>query len=263
MDLRGGGRRSVTVWRRIWSWLDATLRRSRLESEMDAELRFHLEAYAQDLVSGGVPRQEAMRRARIEFGGIERVKEEGREARGVSVLETLTQDLRYGARMLPKNPGFTTVAVLTLALGIGANSAIFSVINAVLFRPLPVDAPNELVDLYSAMPGEMFEYAPLAYPDYVDFRDNNKTLVGLLGFAPNFLALERNSESEMISVEAVTGNYFDVLGVRPVLGRTFDAGQDKVPGGNLFVVLSYTAWQRKFNADPSVIGKTVRPRTGL
>src|SRR5258708_24906613 len=112
MDLRGGGRRSVTVWRRIWSWLDATLRRSRLESEMDAESRFHLEAYAQDLVSGGVPRQEAMRRARIEFGGIERVKEEGREARGVNLVESLLPDLPYGASNMMPTPELTAITLL-------------------------------------------------------------------------------------------------------------------------------------------------------
>ncbi len=248
----------MTLWARLRSWLSATLQRPRMESEMDAELRFHLEAYAEDLIHSGVSRQEALRRARVEFGAIERAKEECREARGVSFLETLTHDLRHGARLLRKNPGFTTVAVLTLALGIGANTAIFSVIDAVLFRPLSVNAPQELVDLYNTSPGEMFEYGPLAYPDYIDFRDNTKTLAGLLGFAPNFLALERNGESEMISAEAVSGNYFDVLGVKPVLGRTFDAAQDIAAGGYPFVVLSYTAWQRKFNADPAIVGKSVR-----
>ena len=248
----------MRLWTKTRTWLSATLRRSRMESEMDAELRFHVETCAEDLVRGGASREEAMRRAWIEFGGIERIKEEGREARGVSFLETLLQDLRHGARMLRKNPGFTTVAVLTLALGIGANTAIFSVINAILFRPLPVEEPQELVDVYNASPGEMFEYAPLAYPDYIDFRDSNRTLTGLLGFAPNFLALERNGESEMVSAEAVTGNYFDVLGIKPLLGRTFDAGQDKTPGGKPFVVLSYTTWQQKFGADPAIVGKTVR-----
>ena len=253
----------MTLWAQFRSSLRATVRRSRMESEMDAELRFHMEAYAEDLVRGGVPREEAMRRARLEFGGIEGAKEECREARGVNLTETLVQDIRYGARTMRKNPGFTAVAVLTLALGIGANTAIFSVVNAVLFRPLPVNAPHELVNVYNSSPGDMFAHAPLAYPDYIDFRDNNKTLAGLLGFAPNFLALERNNENEMITAEAVSSNYFDVLGVKPVLGRTFEAGQDQVAGGYPVVVLSYTAWQRKFNSDPAITGKTVRVNGNL
>src|SRR5205807_4221775 len=138
----------MNLWTRLRSWLRATLKHSRMESEMDAELRFHVEAYAEDLVRGGVPREEAMRRARIEFGGIERAKEECREARGVNFIDSLFEDLRFGLRMLGKTPGFTVVATLTLTLGIGANTAVFGVVNSVLLKPLNYPKAEELVALH-------------------------------------------------------------------------------------------------------------------
>jgi hypothetical protein len=244
--------------RAFFSRFAGIFRKDRSDRELADEMESHLQLHIDDNLRAGMSPAQALREAIMKLGGIEQTKEAYRDRKGLPMLETVLQDLRYGVRMMRKNPGFTCIAVLTLALGIGANTAIFSVINAVLFRPLPVTAPQELVDLYNASAGEMFNYLPLAYPDYIDFRDNNKTLTGLLGFAPNFVALEQNGESEMITVEAVTGNYFDVLGVKPLLGRTFDATQDSVAGGYSVVVLSCSMWERKFNADPAIVGKAVR-----
>src|SRR5437867_9782179 len=159
----------------------AVTRRSRMEREMDAELRFHIEAFAEDLVRRGVLREEALRRARIEFGGAERAKEECREARGANFLESLIQDARFGLRMLRKNPGFTAVAVLTLALGIGVNTAIFTAFDALVLRPRPVKDPNTLAAVSRNTPGEA--HGSFSYPDYIYYRDHSKSFSELTLFA--------------------------------------------------------------------------------
>jgi hypothetical protein len=132
----------MTLWSRIRSWLRAMVGRSRMESEMDAELRFHMKAYAEDLLRGGVPRQEAMRRARVEFGGTERIKEECRESLSLSIFDGLRRDVRYGLRVLRKNPGLSTALCLTLGLAIGANTAVFELAYSILIRPLPYPSPG-------------------------------------------------------------------------------------------------------------------------
>src|SRR5207237_2541167 len=145
--------------------MGAVTRRSRMEREMDAELRFHSEAFAEDLARSGVPRAEALRRARIEFGGVERTKEECRDARGISFIDSLFQDLRFGLRMLRKNPGFTATAVLALALGIGVNTTVFTVFDAVSLRPRAVIDPDRLVGVYRT--AEREDRGAFSYADYI------------------------------------------------------------------------------------------------
>src|SRR5258705_387894 len=174
----------MTFWSKLRSWSKTTLRRSNMESGMDAELRFHIETRAVDLIRGGLSREEAMRRARIEFGGVERVKEEGREARGVSFFDELFQDLRHGQRVLRKSPGFATVAILTLALGIGANTAVFTVVNGVLLRSMPFPEADRLF-LVSLNTGfQQFEWQPeVSDRDYLAFRGQEQSFEQVASFS--------------------------------------------------------------------------------
>ncbi len=241
-------------WNQFRSWLGATFRRSRMEGEMDAELRFHIEARVDDLVRGGVPREEAMRRARIEFGGIERVKEEGREARGANLVETFLQDIRFGLRMLRKNPAFTLVAVLTLALGIGANTAIFSAANSVLLRPLPLKDAERVIFVVSLREGfDPFGTSLLEFSAYKD-RSHSLSSVGLAS-ARSFNVTGRG-EPERIQGAAILANYLSTLGVQPVIGRSFTPEEDN-PGGPAVALVSYGLWQRRFGGDPNVLGQSL------
>ncbi len=243
----------MSWWTRIRSWSHATIRRGRVEREMDAELRFHVESYTEDLILSGVPEAEAMRRARLEFGGLEQTKEVCREARGTNLVESLTQDVRFGLRLMRKSPGFTAVAVVTLALGIGANTMVFSVVNALLLRPLPVERPNELAFVENTHfgPGQSF-------PNYKDLRDHNRTFAGLIGYRIAPMEMKSDGGAQRVWGYLATGNYFEVLGVQPVLGRFFTQSEDLNPGASPYAVLSYNAWRSRFGADKAIVGKTIR-----
>ena len=250
----------MTRWKRWRSWMNSILGRPRMEGEMDAELRFHVEARAEDLVRSGVPRGEALRRASVEFGGVERAKEECREARGLAAFDGCSQDLRFGLRLLRKSPGFSAVAILTLALGIGANTAIFSLVDQVLLRSLPVKAPQQLVllDLRGHFYGNSSSGSNvLSYPMYRDFRDHNEVFSGMLCFRHFQGSLSFAGRAERIHGELVSGNYFSVLGVNAVLGRTFTPDDDRIPDGEPLAVLSYSFWKQRFGGDPSVLGQTL------
>jgi len=225
-----------------------------MESEMDTEIRFHIETFADDLVRSGVSRQEAMRRARIEFGGIERVKEEGREARGVSFLDGLFQDLRHGQRVLRKSPGFAVVAVLTLALGIGATTAIFSVVNAVLLRPLAIEDSERVVLLQEQWKGSAGD---VSVGNFNDIKKQSSSYAEVSCSNNASFNLETQGIPERVDGEIATFNYFATFGVQPIAGRVFTADEDK-PGHAPVVVISERFWRTSLHADSAVIGKPIR-----
>ncbi|HEV2664665.1 MAG TPA: ABC transporter permease [Blastocatellia bacterium] len=168
-------------------------------------------------------------------------------------MQTLWQDLRYGARMLLKKPGFTLIAIITLALGIGANTAIFSLVNTALLRPLPVERPEQLVSLNNVA----LNLPVISFPNYRDFRDRNNVFSGMLAYRYTPLGLSVNGVNERIWGYLATGNYFESLGVKPALGRFFTPDDDKAPGAHPVAVITYDCWQKRFAGDPQVIGKTV------
>ena len=250
----------MTLWSRVLSWMRAIVGRSRMESEMDAELRFHMEAYADDLTRSGVPRQEALRRARLEFGGIENAKEECREARGVHFAETLLQDFRFGLRVMLRSPGFTVTAVLALALGIGVNTAIFSVVNAVLLRPLPYDQPDRLMQVWHTPPQKSFPGMPtfaVSPANFLDWRGQNHSFEGMAAYGFGRYTLTGSGHPEAIRMCAATVGLFSVLRAQPLLGRGFAQGEDE-PGHEHEVVLSYGFWRSYFAGNPEVVGKNIQ-----
>jgi hypothetical protein len=199
---------------------------------------------------------EAEQEARRRFGNLGLIKDLGRDIKGGGFMETLLQDLRYGARMLMKKPGFTLVAVLTLGLGIGANTAIFSLVNTVLLRPLPIAQPEQVVTLNFGTPGRGI-FPLTGYPEYKDYRDRNQALAGLAAHSGGMVSLSNSGFSERVLGSYVTGNYFSLLGVSASLGRVIAPEDDLNPGAHPVVMLAYRCWQRRFGADPQIIGRSV------
>ena len=245
----------MTFWSRVRSWWSATLRRSRMESEMDAEIRFHIEAYAEDLMRGSVSRQEAMRRARIEFGGIERAKEECREARGMSFIHSILQDIRYGLRVLAKNPGFAVVAVITLALGIGANAAIFGLVDSALLHALPFREPERLAHVWTTdASGEEHTPSPAAY---LALRRESQAFEQVAGNGwADFFYGDDEAHLQNLAGLVVSPNWLPTLGVQPFLGRNF-IEDEQTAGRDTVVMLSYGCWRTRFHGDPGIVGKQV------
>ena len=247
----------MTLWNRFRLWLLATLKRTRMEREMDAELRFHIEARAEDLVRSGLPREEALRRARIEFGGIERAKEECRDARGTNMIESLLQDIRFGLRMLRKSPGFTCVAVLTLALGIGANTAIFSYVDAWMIKPLPYPHADRLMIFQSHDKKKGWTSDDLeSTASFLDFEKQNTSFEQTALWTGWNFNLTGDGPPELVEGGRVSWNYFAALGAKAMLGRTFAADEDRA-GAPHVAILSQGLWQGRFASDPKIIGRSI------
>jgi len=238
-------------------WLKLLFRKSRLDRELDAELRFHLDAQIEENLRAGMNRKEARRQALLTLGGVEQVKEGVREIRPGFFLETLWQDIHFGARMLRKNRGFTAVAVLTLALGIGVNISIFSFVNAIFLRPLPVPESERLVSVYQRTLGPGSYFTSCSYPDYEYYRDHNRVFSGMLASATFHMTFRAGDEPERVLGALVSRNYFSVLGVKPALGRLIVPEEGRTPGTDPVIVLGHDFWAQRFGADPQAIGKAV------
>ena len=240
--------------RRLTTRLSSLFRRERFEHDLDKELGFHIDMLTEQHVKAGMPPGEARRAAMRAFGALDRVKDDVRDTWLSRLYETLTQDLRYGLRNLGRNPGFAVVVVLTMALGIGANTAIFSVVNGVLLRPLPYQDGDRLVVLRQQRPLANVEDTGFSYQEILDYRTRAQSLEGVVEFHDMWFILLGRAEPERVATGVVSANFFDVLGVRPAFGRTFQDADEK-PGAPAVLMLSHKYWQRSFGGDPEVVGR--------
>ncbi len=231
------------------------MRRKRMMEELDQDIRDHIERETQDNIERGMSPEDARYAATRKFGNVAHVKEETREVWSLIWLEHFVEDVRFGLRMLRKNPGFTAVAMLTLALGIGANAAVFSVVYAVLLRPLPYKDPSSLIVLNETTP--MVGIVSVSYPNFLDWRDQSRTFSQLAAVRGVGFNLSGVTQPENISGAAVSPNFLSMMGVRPFLGRDFDSSEEKA-GTPPVILLSYSLWQSHFGADPNIAGRTIK-----
>jgi putative ABC transport system permease protein len=242
--------------RAFFKRLVAFFHRKRWEQDLAEEFQANLELHIADNLSAGMNPDEARRAALLKYGGMESAKENFRDRKTLPWLETLAQDVRYAARTLRNNTGFTAVAVLTLALGIGANTAMFSVVEAVLLRPLPYAQPAQLVEISETNPLKHWTHTVAAPANFADWRRMNSVFTDIAAYGPTERFLSGSGEPERLMALAVIGNLFDVLGVPPLLGRTF-GDAETLEGKERVVVISYNLWQAEFASDPRLIGRTL------
>lgn len=240
------------------SWLSRLFSARRMDREADAELRHHFDLLVAERMRCGLSEEEARRSARLEFGGHEQIKEDCRESRGTMLVESTIQDLRYAARQLRRNPGFATTAIVTLALGIGATTSIFSVFYATLLRPLPFTAPDRLVVLWSSIP--QFGYSgpgALTDPDFAEVERQNRVFEEIAAFRQQTSNLTGAGVPERLLGASTTAGFFPLLGVHAELGRDFTAAEQS-PGHENVVLISHRLWARRFASDPAIAGRSIR-----
>jgi predicted permease len=241
--------------RKLFHRLRAQLRRGKIEHEMDRELQFHLEMETAENIRRGMSEEEARRAALRSFGGVEQVKEEYRDISRFRRLEEFWQDLRYGARMLLRTPGFTAAAALTLALGVGANTAVFSVVYATLLKPLPYSEAERIYTVEIVIPERSLSLAG-RIQDYLEWRKADTAFSAVAALRPVGWNLTGNGEPERVGGANVSTNFFEFLGVPTALGRGF-ALEEEAPGADRVVVISDALWRRRYGADPSLVGRTI------
>lgn len=238
------------------SWLRNIARKKRVEQDLDEEILFYLDTLTQERVAAGMSEPEARRAARLELGSIDSVKEAVRDVRTGALMERIWQDFRYAIRALGKKPGFTAAAVLVLGLGIGTNSAVFSLINAFLLKPLAIADPEALTGLYSRDTKHPDNYRAFSYTNYVDIRDNNSVFSSLMAHNMAMIGIKEGDNTRRVFAGIVSSNYFSTLGVPLLKGRPFMAEEEN-PGSKLTVIVTYSFW-RKTGEDPELLGKQLR-----
>ena len=231
--------------------------KQRRDRDLAAELESHLQMHIAENLRTGMSPEEARRQALIKLGGVEQTKENYRDRRGIPRLETLLQDVRFGSRMLAKSPGVTFVIVVTLALGIGANTAIFGIVNGFLLRPLPVRNPEEITVLAIQQKDAPVGSSGFAYPEFVDFREQAKTFSNVFAIVLSNVQMAFKGESEQCFANYVSKGFVTALGVKQAAGRLFLPNEGETPGEPLIAVLGYSYWQKRFDGDPGVVGQQV------
>jgi len=247
------------VIRRLRALWNNLFRRKQLDRDLDEELQAYVELLSAEKMREGVSPEEAYRDARLDTGGVEQVKESVRAVRVGVWLDSLVRDLRYGVRTLAKNPSFTLIAMATLALGVGANTAMFSLLDQVVLRLLPVRDPERIVIVRETGNhyGNSFGANTISWPMFEDLRDNNQVFSGMFCRFPATVTISGGDRAAQISAELVSGSYFPTLGVGAALGRTIAPDDDAVPDSQPVVVLSYSFWRTYFDGDPNIVGRTI------